>query len=263
MSEQGGVRPARETDARGTDERRQARPGGTRSSCPYPLLCCPRTPLPAPVLTGHDGALHTVRAPPRGRRPRPARSGGHAQVKGYADASGTAVFRLPRGAWCVRETDLAQTVLCDPAFNTGMSDFAEELASALASGADRPGPLRAQHGSRPRARLPRERGPGGRGISCRQHPAPGETRATPQSLSRPAAASRRPGAAAASPAAVRAQRPDLLSACALRMCSAGCGQRYCVRTWSRPWPGTTRSGGPRASGPACRRMSPWPGSFRR
>ncbi|MFJ8763139.1 MULTISPECIES: cytochrome P450 [Streptomyces] len=44
-------------------------------------------------------------------------------VEDFARRSPTDVFRLPWGAWCVRDTDLAMTVLRDPVFNSGMAGF--------------------------------------------------------------------------------------------------------------------------------------------
>ncbi|GHG99203.1 cytochrome P450 [Streptomyces rubradiris] len=41
--------------------------------------------------------------------------------------SGTEVFRLPRGGYCVRDADLAQTLLRSPEYNTGKSGFFNEL----------------------------------------------------------------------------------------------------------------------------------------
>lgn len=44
-------------------------------------------------------------------------------IEDCARRSPVEVFRLPWGAWCVRDTDLALTVLRDPAFHSGMSTF--------------------------------------------------------------------------------------------------------------------------------------------
>ncbi|KUL55515.1 cytochrome [Streptomyces sp. NRRL F-4489] len=41
--------------------------------------------------------------------------------------STTGLIRLPWGAWCVSDTDLAQTLLRDPEYNTGKSGFFGEL----------------------------------------------------------------------------------------------------------------------------------------
>ncbi|OON79298.1 cytochrome P450 [Streptomyces tsukubensis] len=45
----------------------------------------------------------------------------------FADRSQTGVFRLPWGAWCVRDSELALKVLRDPVFNSGRSTFFGDL----------------------------------------------------------------------------------------------------------------------------------------
>ncbi|MFI1202760.1 cytochrome P450 [Streptomyces sp. NPDC020883] len=44
-------------------------------------------------------------------------------IEDRARRSHAEVFRLPWGAWCVRDSELALTVLHDPVFHTGMSTF--------------------------------------------------------------------------------------------------------------------------------------------
>ncbi|MEU6963667.1 cytochrome P450 [Streptomyces chrestomyceticus] len=44
-------------------------------------------------------------------------------IEDRARRSPVEVFRLPWGAWCVKDTELALTVLRDPAFHSGMSTF--------------------------------------------------------------------------------------------------------------------------------------------
>ncbi|MFI7104255.1 cytochrome P450 [Streptomyces sp. NPDC050161] len=46
-----------------------------------------------------------------------------AYIEDRARRSPAEVFRLPWGAWCVRDTELALTVLHDPVFHTGVSTF--------------------------------------------------------------------------------------------------------------------------------------------
>ncbi|PSJ30757.1 cytochrome P450 [Streptosporangium nondiastaticum] len=48
-------------------------------------------------------------------------------VENYSHRSPSGVFRLPWGAWCVGDSDLALVVLRDPAFNTGTAPFFGDL----------------------------------------------------------------------------------------------------------------------------------------